>query len=262
MSEGGAEVGRQSRLVRFAFASRPFWGIRVPPVGAAVDQRRSTRKCRRAGHSHPRAYSAAPPLLQRSRSATTPATIAGEFVGAGKWLRRFSTTLRCVGDRGNSGRTGRMHRTSAVRMMSGRLTFESDFAAIVRLLPQLGYARDNGVEGGSRTKECRMISPKISRQEWPVMEELWRRERLSIREIQTALSGPDRRPAYSTVQTMVYRLEARGAVRRVEKIRNHHVFEACVTREVEERQIVANIYGSSKDGSGLSSSSPSRWEAF
>ena len=112
-----------------------------------------------------------------------------------------------------------MHRTSAVRMMSGRLTFESDFAAIVRLLPQLGYARDNGVEGGSRTKECRMISPKISRQEWPVMEELWRRERLSIREIQTALSGPDRRPAYSTVQTMVYRLEARGAVRRVEKIR-------------------------------------------
>ena len=39
---------------------------------------------------------------------------------------------------------------------------------------------------------------------------------------------------------MVYRLEARGAVRRVGKIRNHHVFEACVTREVAERQIVAN----------------------
>ena len=94
-----------------------------------------------------------------------------------------------VGDRGNSGRTGRMHRTSAVRMMSGRLTFESDFAAIVRLLPQLGYARDNGVEGGSRTKECRMISPKISRQEWPVMEELWRRERLSIREIHCTDDG-------------------------------------------------------------------------
>src|SRR3954454_15618854 len=59
-------------------------------------------------------------------------------------------------------------------------------------------------------------------------------------EIQTGICGPERRPQYSTVQTMVYRLEARGAVRRVEKIRNYHVFEACVTREIAEGRIVAD----------------------
>ena len=85
-----------------------------------------------------------------------------------------------------------------------------------------------------------MTSPKISKQEWPIMEALWRCEALSIREIQTRICGPDKRPAYSTVQTMVYRLEAKGAVRRVEKIGNHHVFEACVTREIAESGIVAD----------------------
>jgi predicted transcriptional regulator len=67
-----------------------------------------------------------------------------------------------------------------------------------------------------------MRLPKISKQEWPVMEALWRWGALSIREITTGICGPDRRPAYTTVQTMVYRLEARGAVRRVEKIGNYH----------------------------------------
>jgi BlaI family transcriptional regulator, penicillinase repressor len=85
-----------------------------------------------------------------------------------------------------------------------------------------------------------MKSPKISKQEWPIMEALWRWEALSIREIQTGICGPDGRPAYSTVQTMVYRLEARGAVRRVEKIRNYHVFEACITRDTAEGHIVAD----------------------
>ena len=98
-----------------------------------------------------------------------------------------------------------------------------------------------GLTGLQNQNECRrMTLPNISKQEWPIMEELWRREGLSIREIKTGISGPDRRPAYSTVQTMVYRLEAKGAVRRVEKIRNYHVFEASVTREVAERQIVAD----------------------
>jgi BlaI family penicillinase repressor len=85
-----------------------------------------------------------------------------------------------------------------------------------------------------------MRSPKITEQEWPIMESLWRCEALSIRDIMTGLSGPDPRPAYSTVQTMVYRLEARGAVRRVQRIRNYDVFEACVTREIAERQIVGD----------------------
>src|SRR3954469_16579208 len=72
------------------------------------------------------------------------------------------------------------------------------------------------------------------------MEALWRWGAVSIPENQTGIYGPDRRPRYSTVQTMVYRLEARGAVRRVEKIRNYHVFEACVTREIAEGRIVAD----------------------
>ena len=72
------------------------------------------------------------------------------------------------------------------------------------------------------------------------MEALWRWGALSIREITTGIWGPDHRPAYSTVQTMVYRLEARGAVRRVEKIRNYHVFEASVSREIAEGRIVAD----------------------
>jgi BlaI family penicillinase repressor len=84
------------------------------------------------------------------------------------------------------------------------------------------------------------MTPKISKQEWPIMEALWRWEALSIREITTGIRGADRRPAYSTVQTMVYRLEAKRAVRRVEKIRNYHVFEAALTREIAERQIVAD----------------------
>ena len=70
------------------------------------------------------------------------------------------------------------------------------------------------------------------------MEALWRWGALSIREITSGICGPDRRPAYSTVQTMVYRLEARGAVRRVQKIRNYHIFEASVTREIAEGLIV------------------------
>src|SRR3954452_19406046 len=71
------------------------------------------------------------------------------------------------------------------------------------------------------------------------MDALWRRGALSIREVQTRICGPNRRPAYSTVQTMVYRLEAKGAVRRVEKIGNYHVFAASVTRKMAEGRIVA-----------------------
>ena len=85
-----------------------------------------------------------------------------------------------------------------------------------------------------------MTPPKISKQESPIVEALWPWEALPIREITTGIRGPDRRAAYSTVQTMVYRLEAKGVVRRVEKIRNYDVFEASVTREIAERQIVGD----------------------
>ena len=82
MSEGGAEVGRQSRLVRFAFALVLFGDPSSPRwcSGGPAEEHPQVPKSRTLSFA---AYSAAPPLLQRSRSGTTPATIAGEFVGQG-----------------------------------------------------------------------------------------------------------------------------------------------------------------------------------
>jgi BlaI family transcriptional regulator, penicillinase repressor len=71
---------------------------------------------------------------------------------------------------------------------------------------------------------------RLSGTELQVMEEFWKHGRLSIREVQE--SFPKRgRPPYTSVQTTVYRLEEKGAVRRVRKIGNAHIFEAAVTRE-------------------------------
>ncbi len=61
------------------------------------------------------------------------------------------------------------------------------------------------------------------------MESLWNQGRLSIREVQEALPEAER-PAYTTVQSSIYRLEEKGAVRRVRKIGNAHIFEAVVSR--------------------------------
>src|SRR3954453_4032969 len=82
---------------------------------------------------------------------------------------------------------------------------------------------------------------KMTKREWLIMEVLWDRGTLSINEIKDGVSGKDRGPAYSTVQTLVYRLEKKAAIRRVEKIRNFHIFEAALTRERAEREMVANL---------------------
>src|SRR5215471_11103348 len=72
------------------------------------------------------------------------------------------------------------------------------------------------------------------------MEALWERGAASIREIQEAL--PERgRPAYTTVQTTVYRLEAKKAVRRVKKISNAHIFEAAISRSSAERRLIDDL---------------------
>lgn len=71
---------------------------------------------------------------------------------------------------------------------------------------------------------------ELSQLEIQVMEEFWKRGRISIREIQE--SYPEReRPPYTSVQTIVYRLEEKGALRRVRKIGNAHIFEAVVSRQ-------------------------------
>jgi BlaI family transcriptional regulator, penicillinase repressor len=72
------------------------------------------------------------------------------------------------------------------------------------------------------------------------MAALWSRGQLSIREIQEEI--PARKtPAYTTVQTTVYRMEAKGAVRRVKKVGNFHIFEAVITREAAQRRVIDDL---------------------
>jgi predicted transcriptional regulator len=81
---------------------------------------------------------------------------------------------------------------------------------------------------------------RLTRLELTVMEALWECGPAAIREIQEGIPR-DRRPAYTTVQTIVYRLEAKGAVRRAKKIGNAHVFEAVLTRAAAQTSIVADV---------------------
>ena len=82
-----------------------------------------------------------------------------------------------------------------------------------------------------------MTEPKLSALELRIMGELWSRGSLSIREIHEAVVKRDR-PAYTTVQTMVYRLETKKALRRARKIGNAHIFEAVISRDTAQRRLV------------------------
>ena len=72
------------------------------------------------------------------------------------------------------------------------------------------------------------------------MEVLWQQGVVSIREIQEAFPEAQR-PAYTTIQTTVYRLEGKKAVRRVRKISNAHMFEAVVSRGAAHRRLLDEI---------------------
>ena len=82
-----------------------------------------------------------------------------------------------------------------------------------------------------------MRLPKLTKFELQVMEALWTRGTASVREIQEAFPEKDR-PAYTTVQTMVYRLEGKKAIRRTKKIGNAHIFEAVITRASAQRRLI------------------------
>jgi BlaI family transcriptional regulator, penicillinase repressor len=86
------------------------------------------------------------------------------------------------------------------------------------------------------------IQPKLSALELRIMNELWTRGPCSIREIHEAVVKKDR-PAYTTVQTMVYRLEVKGALRRTRKIGNAHVFEATTTRASVQTRLLKELLG-------------------
>jgi BlaI family penicillinase repressor len=87
-----------------------------------------------------------------------------------------------------------------------------------------------------------MASPKLSRLELKIMEALWTKGPSSVREIQETFPAK-RRPAYTTVQTIVYRLEAKNALRRARKIGNAHIFEALISQTAAQRRLIDELLG-------------------
>ncbi|HVH27582.1 MAG TPA: BlaI/MecI/CopY family transcriptional regulator [Vicinamibacterales bacterium] len=85
-----------------------------------------------------------------------------------------------------------------------------------------------------------MSAPKLTRLELQIMDALWTHGASSVREIQQAFPERDR-PAYTTVQTMVYRLEAKKAIRRVKKVGNAHIFEATISRTAAQRRLIDDL---------------------
>jgi BlaI family penicillinase repressor len=81
---------------------------------------------------------------------------------------------------------------------------------------------------------------KLSKLELQIMETLWSHGESSIREMQDAFPE-DSRPAYTTVQTTVYRLEAKNALKRVRKVGNFHLFAACVSRRSAQRRFIDDL---------------------
>ena len=84
-----------------------------------------------------------------------------------------------------------------------------------------------------------MPQPKLTKLELQILEGLWVNGKASIREIQE--SFPEPRPAYTTIQTTVYRLEGKNVVRRVRKISNAHIFEPILARDVTRHRLLDEI---------------------
>jgi len=84
------------------------------------------------------------------------------------------------------------------------------------------------------------MNARLSKLEFSIMETLWSKGRVSIREILEGLPGK-KRLSYNTVQTMVYRLEAKGAVTRLRMSGNFHMFEPAITREAAQRSVIDEL---------------------
>lgn len=85
-----------------------------------------------------------------------------------------------------------------------------------------------------------MAETKLTKLELRIMETLWTSGKASIRELQEAFPEKDR-PAYTTIQTTVYRMEAKKAVRRIKKVGNFHIFEAAVSRNAAQRRLIDDL---------------------
>jgi BlaI family transcriptional regulator, penicillinase repressor len=85
-----------------------------------------------------------------------------------------------------------------------------------------------------------MAEPKLTKLELQIMETLWTQGESSIREIQEAFPAKGR-PAYTTIQTTVYRLEGKKVVQRIRKVGNFHIFAASVSRDAAQRRLVDDL---------------------
>lgn len=85
-----------------------------------------------------------------------------------------------------------------------------------------------------------MAQPRLTRLELQIMDALWNHGALSVRDIQESFPAKNR-PAYTTVQTMVYRLEGKKAIRRTRKIGNAHIFEAAISKSSAQRRIIDEL---------------------
>lgn len=80
-----------------------------------------------------------------------------------------------------------------------------------------------------------MPQPRLSKLELQIMEALWTHGSSSVRDVQARMPGA---PAYTTIQTMITRLEAKKALRRASKTGNAHIFEAVISRDTAQRRLV------------------------
>ena len=86
------------------------------------------------------------------------------------------------------------------------------------------------------------MPPKLTKLELQIMEVLWTRGACSVREIQETFPKA-KRPAYTTIQTTVYRMEGKGAVKCVKRISNANIFEASVTRDAARNRLIDDLLG-------------------
>jgi BlaI family transcriptional regulator, penicillinase repressor len=85
-----------------------------------------------------------------------------------------------------------------------------------------------------------MAGARLSKLEMQIMETLWTKGEASIREMQEAFPAK-KRPGYTTVQTMVYRMEAKKVLRRLRKVGNFHLFAATLSRDTAQRKLVDDL---------------------
>ena len=85
------------------------------------------------------------------------------------------------------------------------------------------------------------LKQKLGERELDIMQVLWQSGSATVADVHQSLQNKRDDIAYTTVQTMIYRLEEKGAVRRVKKVGNAHIFEALLTRKAVRKRLVGDL---------------------